>query len=209
MVPAKRSVRKSRLQELRDNIGNVRRTAFAEWFAALGGKRHGADAARRAGFSDRGAAAKVRASEMLRDPDIRTYIIYLNESKMLNQLPQLTDHLIYLAFNAPESAVQLRATESAMNRSGAQLVERSQVEIEQHTEVEHRVSFADAAKRLSQLAGYDLTAIEYKEINPAAPEPSIASDPRSRTTPRRQGRSHARIAAFVPAPMSAKGKDEC
>jgi phage terminase small subunit len=203
LASGRRGVRKSRLAELEMAVEDHRRIAFANFYVQFGGKGSGAKAARAAGYSDRGSAAKVRASELLRDDHVRALILYLSEGLVVAEMPSLTQNLLELARSArPEDAVKLRAINSAMDRGGMVAVDQSRIEIEQNVAIEHHVDVRRVADRISQLVGYrvDLDETDYHEIPGPDRESGLVAE-RDVAGPRRQGRSAKAITEYVPAPM--------
>jgi phage terminase small subunit len=158
--------KQSRLQVLREAVGDPRRLLFCEYYVALGKRRKGAQAARMAGYSDTAEASKVRAHDLLQNDHVREYINFLTEGAFVAAAPELAQNLLKLAFEAKDEAVQLKATNNALDRGGQQIVEKSKVEIDVEGHVDHTITARESARQISKLLNYniELSEDEFAEI---------------------------------------------
>ncbi|MGO8865802.1 MAG: terminase small subunit [Alphaproteobacteria bacterium] len=105
---------------------------FAELFVSSGGKRE--EAARAAGYSDKGDGAHVAANRLIHDPRVLKLVRHLCEAKVQGLIAQATAKLEHLMEHGSKNdAVKLKACQELLNRAGWLVASYSEV----HHVVEH------------------------------------------------------------------------
>lgn len=114
-----------------------KRRAFVVALNNAGG-RNAAEAARAAGFSDGGGGARVRASEMLHDPNVQAAILEDARARLVGDLPATLNGIDQIATN-PQHKDQLKALLTKLHHAGMIEKTMQQVDVKVTVTTEQKV----------------------------------------------------------------------